>query len=134
MPWKWQFVKAPNVWSAKCLGAKCPRPPNIRAPNVWGGKCPYRLLSGAPIVPGAKFPGAKCPNANCRARIGGRQMYDNRPICINPHDNFRLYATQINSLALHLLEIIAIVPQKKCVPLRFLVGIFSEYRYFHLRA
>ena len=28
------------------------------------------------------------------------------PICINPHDNFRLYATQINSLALHLLEII----------------------------
>ena len=28
-------------------------------------------------------------------------------------------------------ELLAIVPQKNCVPLGFLGGFFSEYRYFH---
>ena len=58
---KRQFFRAPNVWSAKCLGAKCPRPPIFQ-----GANCPYSQMSRSqmswvPIVQSANCPGAKCP-------------------------------------------------------------------------
>ena len=76
-PGKWQFLRAPNVWSAKCLGAKCPRPPIFQ-----GANCPYSQMSRSemswvPIVQSANCPdakcqkrqmsGAKCPGAGWRA-------------------------------------------------------------------
>ena len=62
MSWKMAiFARAPNVWSAKCLGAKCPRPPIFQ-----GANCPYSQMSRSqmswvPIVQSANCPGAKCP-------------------------------------------------------------------------
>ena len=54
-------MRAPNVWSAKCLGAKCPRPLIFQ-----GANCPYSQMSRsqmswAPNVQSANCPGAKCP-------------------------------------------------------------------------
>ena len=55
------IFRAPNVWSAKCPGAKCPR-----APIFQGANCPYSQMSRSqmswvPIVQSANCPGAKCP-------------------------------------------------------------------------
>ena len=59
MSWKWQFVKAPNVWSAKCLGANCPRPPTFQGANYPYSQMSRSQMSWVPIVQSANCPGCK---------------------------------------------------------------------------